>query len=666
MTKRIPSYIRYITSNIALLFLYAILHRVVFYVFFSQLEKANENDVFKSFLLGIRFDLKIAVLMVFPIAILIFIVNTKFFNGRFYKKLNAFYFGAIYLITTLFYLVDYGYYDYLNTRLDASSLRFLEDLKISSQMLIESYPIFKGLLFLVVLMFGVYVLSSSVYSKYAKQNKLISKKTKAFFIVVPFLLMSFGVYNSFTHYPLRWSQAFFSKNNSVNQFALNPILYFFDSFSFRSSGYDLELTKEYYPSIASYLHLSKDSLFFERSYDFNDSYKQKPNVVIVMMESVGAASMSFYGNPIKTTPILDSMADNSVHFTNFFVHKAGTAASVFESITGLPDVDNIKTASRNPRIINQRVIFDQFDDYEKLYFLGGSANWANIRGVFQSNIKNLSIFEEGSYDIEKRADVWGIDDYELFKESNKELEKRSKANKPFVAYIQTSSNHKPFTFPEQKDHFYALKENDFSKDLLKKSGFKSVGQLNALRYLDFNIGVFMERAKKSGYYDNTVFLFFGDHNTSMNEFDFMNRKEHSLGLSVHHVPFFIHAPNYLQPRVDDRFSHLIDLFPTIAGFAKINHTNYTLGTNLLDSTACKEPVAFLYKSIIGEPVIELLRGDFVFSRTLQTHKTSMYLLDSDKLIDVQAFYPTEAKKMDSLLQAFYHSTNYLYYNNKKE
>ena len=172
-----------------------------------------------------------------------------------------------------------------------------------------------------------------------------------------------------------------------------------------------------------------------------------------MLESVGTAPMSYYGNPINTTPKMDSILEKSVNFTNFYVHKAGTAGSVFASITGLPDVDHVKTASRNPMVIDQRIIFDQFDGYEKLYFLGGSANWANIRGIFQSNITDLKIFEEGSYEIEKRADVWGIDDYELFKESDKELTKIHQQNKPFIAYIQTATNHMPFTVPDQKESY---------------------------------------------------------------------------------------------------------------------------------------------------------------------------------------------------------------------
>ncbi len=664
MHQRIPNYIKYLFVNIFSLTVYALLFRVLFYSFFAQLDSVATSEIQQAFGVGIRFDIKLAVLVVFPIALLLFIVNQRFFKGKVYKRISTIYFTVIYLIITLFYLFDFGYYEYLNIRLDAASLRFLSNLSISTQVLFESYPVYKGLFGLLVLGFIIYKLNAFIYRKFNFETVAISKKKKAFFIIIPFFVLAFGIYNSFTHYPLRWSQAFFSKNQAVNQFALNPILYFYDSFAFRSTGFDIEKTKKYYPSVAKQLHLDTDSINFTRSVVRPDSITVKPNVVIVMLESLGTAPMSYYGNPINTTPKMDSLLMQSANFTNFYVHKAGTAATVFASITGLPDVDHIKTASRNPMVIDQRIIFDQFDGYEKLYFLGGSANWANIRGIFQSNINNLKIFEEGSYEVEERADVWGIDDYELFKESDKEFVKLHQQKKPFIAYIQTATNHMPFTVPDQKDSYKPLKENEISKELLQKSGFKSVAQINALRYLDFNVDAFLKRAKKSGYYDNTIFLFFGDHNTAMNPVRFLDKQESALGTIVHHVPFFIHAPKFTKTKVISKFTKLVDLIPTAASLAQIEYTNYTLGSNALD-TITRSDFAFLYKKINGEPALGLLQNDFYYTLTTVTNSANLYDFNGSDLTDIKKDHPLVTKQMDSLLRGYYNATKYLYYNNKK-
>ena len=664
MQQRIPNYIKYLFVHLFSLSIYALLFRILFYFFFAQLDTVTSKEVQQAFGLGIRFDIKLAVLAVFPIAILLFIINQRFFNHKIYKKISTIYFTIIYMVITLFFIFDFGYYDYLNIRLDAASLRFLSNLDISTQVLFESYPVYKGFFGLLILTILLYKFNNFIYKKYNTQTAPISKKRKAFFIIIPFFLFAFGIYNSFTHYPLRWSQAFFSKNQHVNQFALNPILYFYDSFAFRSTGFDLEKTKKYYPSVAKHLGLQSDSLNFKRSFIKNDSINNKPNIVIVMLESLGTAPMSYYGNPINTTPKMDSILTKSTNFTNFFVHKAGTAGTVFASITGLPDVDNVETASRNPMVIDQRIIFDQFDGYEKLYFLGGSANWANIRGVFQSNINNLKIFEEGSYETENRADVWGIDDYELFKESDKELSKLHQQNKPFIAYIQTATNHMPFTVPDQKGSYRPLKESEISKELLQKSGFKSVAQINALRYLDFNVDVYLQRAKKAGYYDNTIFLFFGDHNTAMNPVDFLENEESALGTIVHHVPFFIHAPKFTKSKNISRFTKLVDLVPTAASLANINYTNYTLGVNALDSLK-KSDFAFLYKNINGEPAIGLLQNDFYYTLTTVTNSGNLYDFNGKDLTDIKKDHPNVTKQMDSLIRGYYNATKYLYYNNKK-
>lgn len=663
MAKKIPNYIKYIFVNILFLLVFTSFFRILFYTFFSELNSFFSSEVQKAFWLGTRFDIKLTVITLFPLAIFVLVLNHRFFKQKIYKLIATFYLTLAYLVLTLFYLFDLGYYDYLTIRLDASSLRFLSNLKISSQVLIESYPIYKGFFGLLILCFVIYKLSNTIYKYFLKNEKNISKKLKTFYFIVTILILSFGIYNSITHYPLRWSQAFFSKKNAVNQFALNPVLYFFDSFAYRSEGVNMKRFKTYYPVIADHLKLRKDSVLFERNTVFDSTYRKKPNVIIVMMESVGVKPMSFYGNPINSTPKMDSIIQESVSFSNFYVHKSGTAASVFSSVTGLPDIENVRTASRNPLIQDQRILFDQFDGYEKLYFIGGSANWANIRSVFQSNINNLKIFEEGSYKTENRADVWGIDDYELFKESDKEFKKLSKKNTPFIAYIQTASNHIPFTVPDKKETYKPINEDEIENSLLKKSGFKSLAQLNALRYLDFNIGKFLDRAKIAGYYENTIFIFFGDHNTAMKRTDKFS-KEYDLNIQLQHVPFFIHGPNFIQPKKIERNGNLIDLFPTAASLAKINHTNYTLGVNLLDSSTTQSS-SFVYLKINGEPAVGLIQDSLYFSKTTISKSTKLYNLKTNDLKDIQNENSFRARKMDSLLEAYYHATKYLYFNNKK-
>lgn len=664
MFQKIPSYIKYIFTNVFLLFIFAVLFRGIFYLLFIQVEDLDPLKLQKAIFLGLRFDLKLAVIAFFPLAILLLITNFGFFKRKIYKKIANTYLVLTYLTLTLFFLFDLGYYEYLAIRLDASSLRFLGNLKISSQVLVESYPIYKGIIGLIILCFIIYKYANFVYNLFSKAHQEITKKVKALIIILTVLVLSFGIYNSITHYPLRWSEAFFSKNTTVNQFALNPVLYFFDSFSFRSEGANIEKFKAYYPVIAKHLNLPKDTINFAKKVTFKEPYKEKPNVIYVMLESTGTATLSHYGNPLNSSPKMDSIIKESLSFSKFYVHKPGTAASVFASVTGLPDIEDVKTASRNPMIIDQRIIFDQYEGYQKQYFIGGSANWANIRGVFQSNVKDLKIFEEGSFEEENRADVWGIDDYDLFKESDKEFKKLHDSGKPFVAYIQTATNHMPFTVPDQKESFKPILEDEIDEETLLKGGFRSLGQLNGIRYLDFNVARFLERAKETGYYDNTIFVFFGDHRGGMKKLNFLKNNQDDLGIQVHHVPFFIHAPKYVKPQVVDKYAKLIDMFPTATSLAKVNYTNYTLGRDLLDSTNT-DTAAFVYVQSKGEKGVGILKDNFYYEKTNISKKTGLYSLEANTVKDIQLDNPKVTQQMDSLLSAYYHATKYLYFNNKK-
>ena len=223
----------------------------------------------------------------------------------------------------------------------------------------------------------------------------------------------------------------------------------------------------------------------------------------------------------------------------------------------------------------------------------------------------------------------------------------------------------PFTVPDRKESFTPILENEIDEKTLLKGGFRSLGQLNGIRYLDFNVARFLERAKESGYYENSIFVFFGDHRGGMKKLNFLKNNEDDLGVQVHHVPFFIHAPKYIKPQIIDKYAKLIDIFPTATSLAKVNYTNYTLGRDLLDSTS-NNTAAFVYIQSKGEKAVGVLKDNFYYEKTNISKKTGLYSLQADTVKDIQRDKPAIAKEMDSLLSAYYHTTKYLYFNNKKD
>jgi hypothetical protein len=67
----------------------------------------------------------------------------------------------------------------------------------------------------------------------------------------------------------------------------------------------------------------------------------------------------------------------------------------------------------------------------------------------------------------------------------------------------------------------------------------------------------------------------------------------------------------------------------------------------------------------GEPAVGLLKDGYYYAKTTITNTANLYDLNADEPIDIKTKNPSITKKMDSLLSAFYHSTKYLYFNNKK-
>jgi len=203
---------------------------------------------------------------------------------------------------------------------------------------------------------------------------------------------------------------------------------------------------------------------------------------------------------------------------------------VFEMLTGIPDVNGATTASRNPLVVNQHTLVNALEGYEKYYFLGGSATWGNIRGLFTHNIPGLHVFEEGDYDA-PQVDGWGVSDVVLFDKPKRRSAARSSPSSP-------SSRPRAITGPSA---FPTITPASSSPGPTRRSWRKTVRRpaaYNGMRYLDFALGSFFAKVKDSPAFRNTVFFMYGDHgNPSTRETPWQK-----LLLTGYHVPCVIYAP----------------------------------------------------------------------------------------------------------------------------
>jgi len=658
MLRSLPRYMRWLLFlSLSFLVLMSLARGILFFYF--KTPQQSIGHALPAFWLGLRYDLRDAGIFTLFMLLVGAIPLFRPFGGRLGKGV---WFGILLLLALVFvitYSVDFAHYSYLSQRLNASMLDYI-GADESMGMVWQTYPLVRIILGVLLATFAILSIFWWSYGKVERSTVEKGRTHPWIWCLVLFLLCAGGIFGHLGQYPLRWSDAFSLGDDRMAQLSLNPFQSFFSSLKFRHRSFDKDQVKEYYPLMANYLGVLKpDSahLNFERIIPGSDADNTHPNVVLVICESFSAYKSSMWGNPLNTTPFFKSLCDDGVFFDHCFTPHYGTARGVWATITGTPDVSLDNTSSRNPSAVDQHSIMNDFDGYDKNYFIGGNPSWANIRGLLENNLQGLHLYEQSNYSAPK-IDVWGISDKNLFLEANKVLKQEQK---PFFAIIQTSDNHRPYTIPDEDKA--AFHEVNLPKDTLRKYGFQGNDELNAFRYTDFCYQTFFETARKEPYFKNTIFVFVGDHGIGGDAGDMFPKAWTEERLTSFHVPLLFYAPALLTPVRHTMNCSQIDIMPTVAGLARVSYRNTTLGRDLLHETDTTSNLSFIIDHDARE--IGVVMNGYYFTRQLTT--------DREKLVSIRNNDPMPAGvRTDSLqnlmrtyTKGMYETARYLIVNNHK-
>lgn len=615
------------------------------------------SSLLPSFLLGLRFDLKWISMILLPIALLsVFQKFTPFYSER-NKRFWSYYLAVVTLIILFFFGADFGNFSYNHTRINASALNFAEDPVISFKMLWQSYPmvwIFTALILTVVLLAGVFKRTHvQTLKRNIKENTIYKKRWYAGAII----FLCWCLYGIFSFQPLKWNDAFELNDNFKSYVALNPLQNFFSTLQFRSPSFDEQKAKAYYPIISKFLQLDSfdlaDKPYKREILPNSKSLESRPNVVLVIAESFSMYKSSMSGNPLDATPYFKSMCDSGLFFDRCFTPTFGTARGVFAVLTGTPDVQLSKFSTRNPAAIHQHTIINDFEDYSKYYFLGGSGDFNNFEGLVK-NIDDIHIYQEGSY---KSAllNVWGISDKNLFLEAENVL---SKERKPFFAVIQTADNHRPYSIP--------LEDSDFvrryvSEDTLRRFGFESLKEFHSFCYTDYCFKKLIEEAKRKSWFNNTIFVFVGDHGVEGESSAIYPQAWTSGQLTDEHVPLLFYAPELINPQTRNEIVSQIDVLPTLAGMLHQPYTNTTLGRDLLN-TKNKMDAAFIIHHDEGN--IGVVTNDYYYVKNLRIDKEELMPMRDNSLPLSKAEKDSMKNNLSEFTSAMYETAKWMLMNNK--
>jgi phosphoglycerol transferase MdoB-like AlkP superfamily enzyme len=654
--------IRFLLVDVLLFLLVFTGMRVAFWaVFHDPADAPDRSALLEAFYLGLKFDLRLALIAHLPFAVLALLPACDPFRSERARKLWVLYLGGAAALLLFVYGVDFGHYGYLETRIDASVLRFLFDPRESAGVLWGSYPVLRGLAAVALAVSGYVWWLRRHFARPAPARVPRSLALRAALACAAALLYAGGVYGKLSWYPLRWSDAYFSTHAFASALSLNPVLYFYETFDNRELEFDGSALRERYAAVASYLGVERpdaEGLDFTRP--AGGAPGRKPlNVVIVLLESFAFYKTGLSGNPLDPTPNFDAVANGGVLFRRFYTPHSGTARSVFASVTGLPDIDRSKTSTRNPLIARQNTLLNAFDGWEKFYFLGGSASWGNIRALLSHNVEGLQIYEEGSY-ASPRVDVWGISDLSLFEEANRVLATRER---PFVAIIQTAGNHKPYTIPEDSRGF---ERSTTPEAEAQRFGFDSVPELDAMRLVDHSIGHFFRLARQEKYFEDTVFVMYGDHGSPSSP-EHRPLSDRQLRLPRYHVPLVFYAPKHLAPRVLDEPASQLDVLPTVVGVAGASGVNSTLGRDLFDPAFAGRRHAFTIERIEKNPLLGLVSKDFYLQVSADRSQRELHRLDSPSpRDDVSADEPEAMAELEEIAFGLYQAARWMRYHNSPE
>ncbi|MFN8290301.1 MAG: sulfatase-like hydrolase/transferase [Chitinophagaceae bacterium] len=227
--------------------------------------------------------------------------------------------------------------------------------------------------------------------------------------------------------------------------------------------------------------------------------------------------------------------------------------------------------------------------------------------------------------------------------------------------MQTSGNHRPF------DKTMAATDTDFIKlnipaEELKKHGFESIDEFNAFRYFDYCIRQFIAAASKEAYFQNTIFVFVGDHGVAGNAEAMYPPVWTEQRLTDEHVPLLFYAPQLLTPQQRTEVVSQIDILPTIAGMLHESYVNTTLGRDLLDP-AKKNNYAFITNTA---DVVGMVTDDFYYTRNINSNEEQLNYIKPGSAPYSKAQQDSVRTKLAAFTAAYFETAKYLLMNNKRD
>lgn len=534
--------------------------------YFSSAERSL--SVWEAFRIGFQFDVTVAS---YALLLPYLLLTAEFIwprsNERLFRIIR-FYCGMVLLVSLIICAADVPYFNFFNSRLTVAAVNLKNTGQVIKYILseVQYYPF---ILICAGCVWGVGRLMRYVWRRsWTEAQYKLRGKVLATALASPLLLI--GLWGGATPKRPDMKSATFSNDGFINQLTLNPVHTWFDSYF----DFDIHIFKEK-EAVARVqrdlgIQTPKASSPVLREHQFSAPPK-KMNVVLVLVESLSADRMGIFGNPKNLTPNLDRLARNSVFFDNCYSNGIHTNAGLYSTLYSMP-IMMMQHPMNNG--MSEYLDFSGLPvtlreaGYHTEFFCTHPKTFDNL-DVFLARNGFDRISDVTDYPKEKIANSWGVGDETLLEHAFQRMDTLAAdpSGKPFFATVLTITTHPPFTLPA----FTQFKPR--STDPIEIT----------YEYMDWSISNFMDSCSRQPWYDNTLFVFVGDHGVNL-------PYPYDVPLSYNHVPLIIHAPGlFPKPELRHELANQTDIFPTVMGLLRHDYTQNTLGIDLFRE---KRPFAY--------------------------------------------------------------------------
>jgi phosphoglycerol transferase MdoB-like AlkP superfamily enzyme len=482
-------------------------------------------------------------------------------TGRIYALLIIFIFSVVFIFTAV---AEYYFWDEFGSRFNFIAVDYLIYTTEIMRNIVESYP-------LAWLLLAVFVLAcaSTAFMWRILRRFLPQAKPQSVALVSTDCISTnsslrgrIGTLGCF--YALAALLFFFftplgdNQNRFWNEYVKNGVYelfsaYFHNQLDYRAFYKTMD-TREAFSLLQNDITYANDAFMPAKGENVirvvaADLPEKKPNVIIVIMESMGSKGLGEY------TPNLNALADSGLSFTNMLATGTRTVRGLEAVMLSVPPTPGNSIVRRpgNDKLFNLGTPFKD-RGYDRDFIYGGFGYFDNMNAFFADNGYKVTDRLDFAAQSKTFSNAWGQCDEDLYSESLRLADRSSLADKPFLQVLLTTSNHRPFTFPAGK------------------IDLKSASRRAAIKYADYAIGQFIRKAKERYWFDNTVFIFVGDHPASV-------AGKSYLPANAYGIACIMYGPKFFHPEKVETLCSQIDIAPTLLASLGWEYRSQFFGTN---------------------------------------------------------------------------------------